>query len=107
MNFCPYSYMLLELVTSENELKFKSTKTGTIYNAKPENTLIASEESDEIQSVSKYKNILGTTAFDPTSPRVRIPGGCEKCHNKIVSFQRVGIDNKIVYVCTCGAQYVN
>ena len=105
MEFCPVSYMLLTEITSQEKLQFKSNKTGTVYEANPENTLLASEEGSELESISKFKNTLKVTAYDPTNPRERIEGGCDKCKRKIVSLQRLGDDKRVVYVCLCGQQW--
>lgn len=101
MDFCPVSFMLLEEITSQDELLFKSSKTGTVYKASPENTLLASEGVSELQSISKYKNTLKVSAYDPLNPKERIPGGCEKCGRKIVSLQRLGEEKRVVYSCLC------
>lgn len=102
MDFCKESYTLLQPVTT-GELKFKSDRTGAEYPAKPEHTLLAAEEIKVVQSVLKYKNTLSVTAFDPTNPRSDI--GCDKCGRAIVSFQRLGEEKKVVYVCICGNQF--
>ncbi len=106
-DFCSKTSMLLEPITTGEELLFKSPKTGTIYKPQPSRTLMASEESDEVQNVLKYRNTIHTTAFDPTTPKVRIPGGCKQCGAKIFSFQRIGNDKQVVYVCVCGEQIIN
>jgi DNA-directed RNA polymerase subunit M/transcription elongation factor TFIIS len=103
MDYCPTSQSLLEEVTTQDKLYFKSTKTGTVYEAGPENTMLASEETGEIHSVLKFQNALKVTAFDPTNPRMYNP--CDKCHRQIVSYQRLGEEKKTVYVCVCGNRW--
>jgi DNA-directed RNA polymerase subunit M/transcription elongation factor TFIIS len=104
-NFCPVSYTLLEEITSGNVLKFKSPKTGTVYEATPENTMLASEEVGEIHSVSKYKNTLKVSAYDPINPRIRLADGCENCGRKVVSYQRLGAEKRVFFACLCGKQW--
>jgi len=102
MDFCPVTFMLLQPVTTTGELMFKSTKTGNIYKSTDENTMLASEETSGLLDVLKYKNTLNVTAFDPTNPRIRVPGGCSECGRSILSFQRFGEDKKVSYACICG-----
>jgi|SRR5271168_542520 len=102
MDFCPITQTLLEEITSEDKLLFKSNKTGTIYEASPEYTMLVSEDINELQSISKYKNTLTVSAYDSTNTRERIPGGCDKCKRKIVSLQRLGVEKRVVYSCLCG-----
>lgn len=102
MDFCPDTLMLLEEITNQDKLLFKSNKTGTIYAASDEHTLLVNESTSELQSISKYKQTLMVTAYSPINPKKRIPGGCEKCNRKIVSFQRLSEENRVVYVCICG-----
>jgi hypothetical protein len=94
--------MLLDEITTQEKLLFKSNKTGTIYEASPEHTMLASEGVSELQSASKYKNTLKVSAFDPINPRERIADGCEKCRKKVVSLQRLGDDKRVIYSCVCG-----
>lgn len=103
MDFCPVSRSLLEEVTTQDKLFFKSNKTGAIYEAGPENTMLASEESGEIHSVLKFQSALRVTAYDPTNPRAYNP--CTKCKRQIVSYQRLGDEKKTVYVCVCGHRW--
>lgn len=102
MDFCPVTYMLLEEITSEDKLLFKSNKTATIYEAAPEYTMLVSENISELQSISKYKNTLKVSAYDSINPRERLASGCEKCQRKIVSLQRLGAEKKVIYSCICG-----
>jgi len=102
MDFCPITYMLLEEITSHEELLFKSNKTGTIYEAKPEHTMLMSEGVTDLHSISKYKNTLKVSAYDSINPRERLADGCDKCIRKIVSLQRLGDDKKVYYSCLCG-----
>lgn len=103
MNFCQTSLSLLEEVTTQDKLLFKSSKTGTVYEATPESTLLASEEIGETQSTSKFQNALRVTAYDPVNPKVRNP--CTKCGRQVVSFQRLGEEKRVVHVCLCGHRW--
>lgn len=102
-NYCPITYTLLEELTADT-LKFKSIKTGFIYDSKPENTLLASE-SNVYNGLNKYKNTMKTAAFDPVNPRVELPEGCPSCKRKVVSMQRLGPQKKVVYSCICSYQF--
>ena len=99
-HYCPITLTLLSEITTGDTLKFKSDKTGTEYDARPEDTMLVSEENTE-QS-AKYINVKMVAAFDPINPKVRLPDGCEKCGRKIVSMLRLGDEKKVVYVCICG-----
>lgn len=100
MDFDQINLTLLTPITVGDKLKFKSNKTGNTYDAKPEHTLLAGEEIGVVHSMSKYKNTIRTTAFDPTNPRIEKP--CPKCKAEIVSYQRLGDDKKVIYACVCG-----
>ena len=102
MQTCPISLMLLEEITSGDKLLFKSNKTGTIYEAKPGETMLVNEGISELQSTSKYKNTLRVSAYDSVNPKQRITGGCERCKRKIVSLQRLGEEKRAIYSCLCG-----
>jgi DNA-directed RNA polymerase subunit M/transcription elongation factor TFIIS len=105
MDFCETSLSLLEEVTSQDKLYFKSNKTGTVYEGTPESTMLASEEVGEINSVLKFRNALNVTAYDPVNPRVRVTCPNPKCGRKIVSFQRLGDEKRVVFVCLCGHRW--
>lgn len=101
MNFCPKTKMLLEDVTNGDALMFKASKTGNMYAAKPEHTMLASENMGDLQNASKFKNALHNLAFDRINARTEIDG-CEKCGRKIVSYTRLGAEKRIFYACVCG-----
>ncbi len=92
---------LLEPVTV-GDLKFKSTKTGVIFNAEPDDTLLVNESIGEVDILGKYKNTIRSTAYDPINPIAKIPGGCSQCKRLVVRFQRLGVKKEVVYVCLCG-----
>lgn len=100
--YCPHSLCLLQEDTSGDKLVFYNAVTNAVYPAKAEDTLLASADFGDIGR-SKYKNTLLVTAHDPTNPRVRMP--CRKCGRKIVSFQRLGDERRVYYVCLCGNQW--
>lgn len=101
MRFDENTQSLLEPVTV-GELKFKAIKTGDEYPSKPEHTMLASEGIGDTDITKKYINTIRTSAYDPTNPKSKIPGGCSKCKRIVVSFQRLGEYEKVVYVCLCG-----
>jgi DNA-directed RNA polymerase subunit M/transcription elongation factor TFIIS len=99
-NYCEVCLGLREEITSGAKLQFKCNKCGEIYDAKPEQTLLVSEEIGAADSISKYKNSIRVTAHDPSNPRMEHP--CEKCGSKVTSYQRLGEKKKLVIVCECG-----
>jgi DNA-directed RNA polymerase subunit M/transcription elongation factor TFIIS len=105
--FCSQTLTLLENITTGDKLEFKSTRTGNKYPASPEFTKLAGEDTAEMQSYSKYQQTLIVTAYDPTNPRARIPNGCDRCGRKVVSYQRLGENKKVYYVCACGNNWHN
>lgn len=104
MDFCPITLELLTPITSDGTLKFKSEKTGTVYDANDENTLLSSGGTTDSVEL-KYKNVINFAAYDPTNPRVRLSSGCEKCGRKVLTMQRIGIDKKVIYSCYCSHQF--
>ena len=107
MDFCPITKVLLTPITTGDTLKFKTSKTGTVYEAEAEHTLLAEENFNEVSSISKFSNTLSTSAYVPINPRERLEKGCRKCGRKVVSLQRLGDAKNVVYSCICGAQWSN
>lgn len=105
MNFDPVTLDLVTEVTTGETLKFKSGQTGALYEAKPEHTLLAGQGVRDLDSVTKYKDTLRVTAYDPTNARAEYPEGCPRCKRKVISFQRLGPEKRVVYVCLCGQQW--
>jgi DNA-directed RNA polymerase subunit M/transcription elongation factor TFIIS len=100
-HFCVKCLGLREAVTtSGTQLQFKCGKCGEIYQAKPEDTLLASEEVGAASFTSKFKYSIRTTAFDPTNPKIKRP--CDKCGQQITTYQRMGEKKKLIVVCDCG-----
>ncbi len=104
MNFCPESLTLLTPLTDGSKLRFKSDKTGAIYEGNDSHTLLAGEGTGDINSTSKYKNTLSTSAYNPINCRERLENGCPKCQRKVLTLQRIGAKKKVVYSCLCGNQ---
>lgn len=107
MNFDEESLTLLDEITSQDVLFFKSNKTGNIIKAKPEDTLLDNMDLGKIHSVSKYKNTLRTIFWDPTNPLIVYTNGCPKCKRKIVRYMRSGEDKRTFYQCRCKATWSN
>jgi hypothetical protein len=99
-HFCPITMSLLVESYEGQNLVFKSTKTGNIYNIAPEQTLISGQGIQDITSVSKYKNALKSSAFNPVIARQLYP--CTECGRQVTSMQRIGEEKKVIYSCICG-----
>jgi len=99
-HFCAKCLGLKEEITSAGKLQFKCNNCGEIYEAKAEDTLLASEEVGASSFTSKHKYAIRTTAFDPTNPKIKRP--CDKCGQQITTYQRLGDKKKLVVVCECG-----
>lgn len=89
----------LEPIT-QGSLKFKS-RNGEIFSSQPQDTLLASEGVGQVDLISKYRNTIRTTAYDPINPRKKLEKPCS-CGREIVSYQRLGDEKKLIYVCLCG-----
>jgi DNA-directed RNA polymerase subunit M/transcription elongation factor TFIIS len=98
--FCVTCLNLKEPLHGGDSLKFKCNKCGKVYDATPEQTLLASEELSNVSSASKFKYTVRTTAFDPTNPKIDHP--CDKCGQKITTYQRMGDTQKMIIACDCG-----
>lgn len=107
MYFCPNTGSILTPIVSGPVLQFKSDKIGTIFPALPEHTLLVNEGVEELQNISRFKNTLDAGAFNPINPRVRFDEGCKKCKRKVVSFQRLGEEQRATYTCYCGYIWTN
>ncbi len=92
---------LLEPVTV-GDLKFKSIKTGVIFDAEPDDTLLIGGSIGEVDILGKYQNTIRATAYDSINPLTKLPNGCPKCKRLVVRFQRLGAEKRVVYVCLCG-----
>jgi DNA-directed RNA polymerase subunit M/transcription elongation factor TFIIS len=103
MNFCPKTRMLLEDVTNGDKLMFKAPKTGNLYEAKPEHTLLAGENIGDLQNARKFKNALANLSFDPVN--ARDTSGCPKCKRIVVACMRIGEAKKVFHGCVCGHQF--
>ena len=99
-HFCVKCLNLREEITSGTKLQFKCDKCGEIYDARPEDTLLASGEIGGTDFMSKFKYTVQTTAFDPTNPKIERP--CKKCGRVITTYQRMGEKKKLIVVCECG-----
>ncbi len=101
-NLCePESFTLLDIVTKNGELKFRSPTTGEEFPAQPEDTLLY-HNLNGTGGNAKFETALHFTPYVPINPRVIHKSGCSKCKNKLISFQRIGEARRVIYVCTCG-----
>jgi len=91
---------LREEITSGGKHEFKCDKCGEVYEAKPEDTLLASGEVGGTDFTSKCKYTIQTTAFDPTNPK--IARECTKCGQAVTTYQRMGEKKKLIIFCECG-----
>jgi len=101
MQFCQECLFLLEEITTTGKLSFHCNKCGEKYDAKAEDTILASEDLGAADSTAKFKHSIRTTAYDPTNPHIKYP--CDSCGHQVVSYQLLGDQKKIVYVCLCGS----
>jgi hypothetical protein len=99
-HFCPITMSLLVESYEGQNLVFKSPKVGYIYQIAPDQTLISGQGIQDITSVSKYKNTLRSSAFNPVISKQLHP--CDNCGRQIMSMQRIGEQKKVVYSCICG-----
>lgn len=100
----PDSYTLLDVSTSNGVLKFISPTTKAQYPARPEDTLLY-QTVGGADANSRYETALHFTPYTPVNPRIIYREGCAKCHSKLVSFQRIGEQKKVIYVCLCGHKW--
>lgn len=103
-DFSPDTFMLLDISLGD-KLTFIDPKTGKVYDATPESTLLLSSRIEDDKVEEKYRDQLLTTAFDPINPRINKE--CNKCHRQIVSYQRIGDMQKVFYACVCGHIWTN
>lgn len=103
-NFDYNTQSLLLPITAET-LQFQSHKTGEVFPANDNDTLLYSEGIKGIDIRSKYKQTLRMTAHEPSNPKIIVDDGCVGCGRTIVSFQRLGENKKVIYVCRCGRSW--
>lgn len=105
MSYEQSTYSLLKPVLGV-KLTLKSDKTGIIYKATDEQTLLIKGSTSNIDIKDKYRNTIKSTAYDPINPKIKIDNGCSECGRKVVSYQLLGEHRTAVYVCLCGALWV-
>jgi len=99
VKFCTETESLLYEQTEAGELQFKS-REGKIYSITTDDTMLDNEELGDAAAILKFDISKRVTAFDFVNPKTEKE--CMQCHRKIVSFQRLGEQKKIVYACVCG-----
>src|SRR5271168_4347340 len=102
--FDPDTHALLEPVTV-GSLKFRSIRTGATYDAVADDTLLASNSEGQVDLMSKYRNTIRYTAYEPINPRMLEP--CPKCKRSVTSFQRLGDNKKVIHSCLCGHKWTH
>jgi hypothetical protein len=103
IRFDPATQTLLEPVTN-GPLRFRSIRTGATFDATDSDTLLASNSESHVDIVSKYRNTIVNTAYDPVNPRMEAP--CPNCERTITSFQRLGESKRVIHVCVCGHKWM-
>lgn len=99
--FDPHTQSLLEPVTpGSGELKHRSFRTGALYDTTSEDTLLASGGDSQVDVMSKFKNTIRVTAYEPINPYIHAP--CANCSRQLVRYQRLGDSKLSVHVCICG-----
>jgi len=96
---------LVEPILSGNRLEYKNPRTGNIQVANDEQTLVMHGVTSNVSVQDKYRNTVKTTAHNPVNPRIRLDNGCPICGRLVVSYQRLGERQQVVYVCLCGAYW--
>jgi hypothetical protein len=105
MDFDQNTFSLLtEEINTQGELVFVSPQKN-VFVARPEDTLLDSEDFSDTTSVRKFQTSIRETAFDSVNPRVAVEGGCPACKRLVVSFQRLGDAKKMLYKCLCGNEW--
>jgi DNA-directed RNA polymerase subunit M/transcription elongation factor TFIIS len=100
----PDSYTLLDVSTTNGTLKFISPTTKAQYPARAEDTLLF-QTVGGANANNRYEIALHYTPYTPVNPRIIIAEGCPNCKSKLVSFQRIGEQKKMIYVCLCGHKW--
>lgn len=99
-HYCEKCLGFKEELVGGGKLQFKCNKCGEVYDATPEQTLLASEKLGASSGASKFKYTIRTTAKDPINPKIEHP--CKKCGQQITTYQRMGDKKKLVIACDCG-----
>jgi hypothetical protein len=100
--FDPNNFSLLQPVQdSNNNLVFKSSKTGAVYPATPDKTLLAQGIESGIGIYEKYKYAISSIAYDDINP-IRKTSGCPTCGRIHLRFRCFGPNEEIIYACICG-----
>ena len=101
--FDPTSNSLMSPNLHGKNLVYKSIQTGKTVNATDDQTLLMSGTSENLDTKNKYKNIIRYAAFNPTISRKRLENGCSTCGRKVITYQRLGVQETIIHHCICGA----
>ena len=97
--FDPHTQSLLEPVPV-GDLKHRSIRTGAIFDASAEDTLLASGGDGQVDVMKKYKNPIKHMAYDPVNPSMNLP--CPKCKRALTKFRQFGDNKRVVHACICG-----
>ena len=102
---CQECRNLLVEDTTSGELIFRCSKCGQTYESTPEQTLIEEKNLEADEQLNKFSEFLDNAAFDPTN--LRINKTCTKCHKPYMTPVRIGENQLVFYVCTCGYKTKN
>jgi DNA-directed RNA polymerase subunit M/transcription elongation factor TFIIS len=94
--FCDRCASFLLKDTVSGTLKFKCDSCHFEKKARDVDTLMY--ELTKTDHVNTFRTVLYNAHLDPLNPKARI--ACKKCSNKMVKQVRVGVDLKLINVCT-------
>lgn len=99
MKVCADCGNFLEESTITGTLQYKCS-CGRIWDGEEEDSLIRSEQKIDDNSFRRFRKLIVQSPFHPSIPKVAVP--CGKCKNPVVSYGRLGDEEKRYFSCICG-----
>ena len=99
--YCDQCGNLLDINILQNgELNLICTNDLIVYDAKPEDTLIETDNCLSEDSMSKFEKFINLSAFDVTNKKIM--EACPKCGNMPSTLIRITDNEKVIKTCKCG-----
>lgn len=100
MNFCDQCQACLEKeILPTGKIVFTCT-CGLVKEGTPDDTLILEEFPEMADMTQKYDVFIENAPHDPAGYIIMEP--CLKCNLDFMTLVRVGVNQTVLYTCTCG-----
>jgi hypothetical protein len=107
MNFCSQCQACLEKEILPSGSILFTCSCGITRAGTDDDTLILEEFPEMADMTQKYDVFIENSAHDPAGYIIK--EDCPKCHLDFMTLIRVGVNETVMYTCTCGyvSTYMN